>query len=152
MALLIFLWGFTIFSFVKLPETIPIHFDASGRPDNYGNKLTLFLLPVIGSIIYAGITYLNKYPRVFNYKVQITEENAESQYSFATRMLRILKFSIMLIFSLIVLYSYWTAIGHTKAPGRWFLPLILGIISIPLIYLVIKSLRVQKKSSISGEI
>ena len=149
LVLLIFLWAFTIFSFIKLPALIPIHFDASGRPDNYGNKWTLFLLPVIGSIVYAGITYLNKFPWVFNYMVQITEGNAESQYSFATRMLRILKCSFMIIFSFIALYSYWTAIGHTEAPGWWFLPLILAIIFVPLIYMIIINVMNNKKSTIS---
>lgn len=48
--------------------------------------------------------------------VQITEENAESQYSFATRMIRVLKCSMMLIFVLISLYSYWTANGKIEAP------------------------------------
>ena len=143
--LLTFLWAFTIFSFLKLPEIIPIHFDARGRPDNYGNKWTLFLLPVIGTIVYAGITYLNKFPWVFNYLVQITEENVESQYSIATRMLRILKCSIMIIFISIALYSYWTAIGHTQAPGWWFLPSILAIIYVPLIYMIIINVKNRKK-------
>lgn len=141
LVLLIFLWAFTIFSFVKLPEIIPIHFDAEGRPNNYENKLTLFLLPVIGSTVYAGLTFLNKYPWVFNYMVQITEENAEGQYSFATRMLRILKCSIMIIFCIIALYSYWTVIGNTEGPGWWFLPLILGVVFVPLTYMIIKSLK-----------
>ena len=95
---------------------------ASGRPDNYGNKLTLFLLPVIGSIVYAGLTYLNKYPWVFNYMVQITEENTEQQYIFATRILRIVKCSIMLAFSIVALYTYWAALDKTDIPGWWFLP------------------------------
>lgn len=115
--LLIFIWVFTIVSYVKLPDIVPIHFDASGRPNGFGNKWTLFILPLLASILYAGISYLNKYPWVFNYMVQITEENAESQYSSATRMIRLLKCSMMLIFCLIALYSYWTADGKSDAPG-----------------------------------
>ena len=142
--LLILIWAFTIFSFIKLPDIVPIHFDASGRPDGYGNKWTLFVLPFIASIVFAGLTYLNKYPWVFNYMVKITVENAESQYSSSTRMLRVIKCSIMLVFCLIALYSYWTAYGKTEAPGWWFLPLIMGIIFVPLIYLIIKNKKVIK--------
>ena len=137
--LLFFIWAFTIFSYVKLPEIVPIHFDASGRPDSYGSKWTLFVLPLVASILYAGMSYLNKYPWIFNYMVQITEKNAESQYSAATRMIRVLKCSMMLIFGIIALYSYWTANGESDVAGWWFLPLILGIIFIPLIYLFVKS-------------
>lgn len=147
--LFLFLWVFTIFSYVQLPAIIPIHFDAFGRPDNYGSKWTLFILPTIASIIFAGINYLNKSPQIFNYTVQITEENAESQYSSAIRMLRVLKGSIMLVFSIIVMYSYWTAKGKTETYKWWFLLLILGIIFVPLIYLSIKSHAVNKKSSTS---
>ena len=141
MLLLIFIWAFTIFSYIKLPEIVPIHFDASGKPDSYGNKWTLFILPLIASVLYIGMNFLNKYPWVFNYMVPITEVNAESQYSAATRMIRVLKCSMMLIFGIISLYSYWTADGKSDLPGWWFLPLILGIIFIPLIYLILKSPR-----------
>lgn len=147
--LLIFLWAFTIFSFIKLPEIIPIHFDALGTPNGYGNKLSLFLLPVITSVLYICLTYLNKYPWVFNYIVQITEENAESQYSFTSRMIQLLKCSMMLIFTLLALYSYWTANGKSETPGWWFLPLFAGILFIPLIYMFIKGPKDQKQSSIS---
>ena len=140
---LIFLWAFTVFSFIKLPEIIPIHFDASGRPDNYANKWTLFLLPVIATIVFAGLTYLNKYPQLFNYTVQITEENVQRQYLFATMMLRVIKCSIMLVYSIIALYNYWAALGKTEIPGGWFLPLILGIIFIPQIFLLLKCRRIK---------
>ena len=147
MVLLIFLWAFTIFSFVKLPEIIPIHFDAARRPDNYGTKWSLFLLPVIVSILYPALTYLNKFPEIFNYPVKITAENAESQYLFATRMMRVVICSIMLIFSIIAFYSYRTGGVNEASPGWWLLPLILAIIFIPIIYFSIKMLKFSAKSS-----
>lgn len=140
---LIFLWAFTLFSFIKLPEVIPIHFDASGVPDNFGHKWTLFLLPVLATIVFAGLTYLNKYPQILNYTVQITEENAQKEYLFATRMMRVIKCSIMLVFSIVAIYSYWTAVAKTEMPGWWLLPLILAIIFIPQIYLILKSRKTK---------
>lgn len=91
LVLLILLWLITMIAFFTLPETIPTYYNASGQVDNYGSKTSLFILPAIASIIFIGITKLNKYPDIFNYTVTIKQANAESQYTVATRMLRILK-------------------------------------------------------------
>lgn len=41
--ILLALWGLTVYAFLNLPQTIPVHFNAAGKPDNYGNKLTLLI-------------------------------------------------------------------------------------------------------------
>lgn len=143
----VIMWGLTIYSFFKLPTTIPIHYNASGQADNYGNKMTLLLLPVLGSLIYFGLTQLNKYPHIFNYMTQITEDNAKRQYTIATRMLRFLKIVILIIFSLIIFFTYLTSIGVTNGLGFWFLPLTLGLLLLPTIISIKQSLS-NKKSVI----
>lgn len=65
--LLAAVWLLTLYALLKLPVTIPIHFNASGQADRYGNKLTLLFLPVLATVIYVGFTYLNRYPHIFNY-------------------------------------------------------------------------------------
>ena len=138
---LVIMWGLTIFAILKLPEIIPIHFNFSGQPDSYGNKKTLLFLPALGTIIYWGLTQLNKYPHVFNYMVKITEENAHRQYSNATRGLRFLKLSILIVFSIIIVVVYLAATGTIKGPGSWFLPTILSLLLVPTIVLIIRSLK-----------
>ncbi|MBZ5855513.1 DUF1648 domain-containing protein [Flavihumibacter profundi] len=109
--LLVVLWALTLFTYVKLPETIPIHFNASGKADNFGSKATLLLLPFLGTLFYLGLTQLNKYPHIFNYMTKITVDNAQKHYSTATRMLRFLKLAVLIIFSLLILLTYMTTIG-----------------------------------------
>jgi len=128
---LVVMWGLTFYTFIKLPETIPTHFNVSGQADDYGNKLTILILPILATVIYFGLTELNKYPHIFNYMTKITEDNAQKQYTIATRMLRFLKLTILLIFSLIILFTYLTTIGVANGLGFWFLPLILGLLLIP---------------------
>ena len=77
-ALVIVLWGYTILNFRKLPENIPIHFDLEGKPDNYGAKYFIFLLPFVGSLIYFFLSYNIK--EINNYPVEITQENKETQF------------------------------------------------------------------------
>ena len=92
--LFIIIWGLTLFVFFKLPTIIPTHFNASGKPDGFGNKLTILILPIIATLLYFGLTKLNQHPHAFNYINSITEDNAEKQYTIATRMLRVLKISL----------------------------------------------------------
>ena len=139
--LLILLWLVTMIAFFTSPETIPTHYNASGQVDNYDGKTTLFILPVIASIIFIGITKLNKYPHIFNYAVTITEENAESHYSVATRMLRILKLVCVLVFFLIALFTWLITMNKVTSFGKWFLPFALSLVIIPVGYFLIKSFK-----------
>ena len=77
-ASVIFLLGYTILNFRKLPEIIPIHFDLEGKPDNHGAKYFIFLLPFVGSLIYFFLSYNIK--EINNYPVEITQENKEIQF------------------------------------------------------------------------
>lgn len=141
--LIIIIWGLTLFVFFKLPTIIPTHFNASGQPDGHGNKLTILILPIIGTLLYFVLTKLNLHPHTFNYINSITEENAEKQYAFATRMLRVLKIALLIIFSLIILFTYLTSIGVSNGLGVWFLPFTLSIILIPVIFYIIKLSQIK---------
>jgi uncharacterized membrane protein len=144
---LVVMWGLTFYTYLKSPPIIPTHFNVSGKADNYGNKVTLLILPILATIIYLSLTQLNKYPHIFNYMTRITEENARRQYAIATRMLRFLKLAILLIFSLIILFTYLTTIGVTNGLGFWFLPLTEGLLLIPAIIAISKSLK--KKNNVA---
>ena len=76
----------------------------------------------------------NKYPHVFNYQSEITDENALHQYTNATRLIRFLKLTIVIIFGLIVFRTIQNVSGNADGLGTWFLPLTLGMIFIPIIY------------------
>ena len=125
------IWCLTVYTFFKMPATIPTHFNALGKPDGYGSKMTILILPGIGTIIYFGLTKVNNYPHLFNYLAKITEDNAQKQYSIATRTLRCLKLAILIIFSLIILFTYLATIGVTNGLGFWFLPIMVGFVLIP---------------------
>jgi uncharacterized membrane protein len=67
--LLVFMWVMTLYALLKLPTTIPTHFNASGQADDYGNKLTLLILPIIASIVYFGLTIYNCHKNVAIFKI-----------------------------------------------------------------------------------
>lgn len=143
---ILFIWGMTFAYYNNLPEIIPVHYNIWGEANRFGNKLNIFILPFISTILFTGMTILNKYPHIFNYPITITEENALKQYTNATRMIRYLKFIIVFIFGLILFLTIQNAHGQNEGLGIWLLPMILGLIFIPLTYYFVKS---KKKKSIN---
>src|SRR4030042_6341869 len=82
----------------KLPDEIPRHFNLSGEPDAFTGKEIIWLSPLLGMILWAGLTLVNRFPHFFSYPVRVTGENAERLYRLATRTLRILKRLVMTFF------------------------------------------------------
>ncbi len=139
--LLLLMWLFTLFLLFTLPQTIPIHFNVKGETDGYGHKLTMLLLPILGTCIYFGITKLNNYPHIFNYLTIITTQNAERQYKLATTMMRFLKLAVLVIFIIVLVFVYLTIKGIVYGLGWWFLPLVLLLLITPTIIFIIKSIK-----------
>jgi uncharacterized membrane protein len=138
---LIVLWIMTIVSFNSLPDSIPIHYNGIGEVDNYGRKTSIFLLPIFGSFLFMLLTVLNKNPENFNYNIKITEDNAEKQYTNAIKMMRFLKLIVIIIFIMIDFQTIQTAKGKSDGIGIWFLPLVFGLIFIPIGYFAYQSYK-----------
>ncbi len=111
-----------------LPERIPRHYGIDGQPDAYSGKWIIWTLPLLGLIIYAGLTILNRFPHIFNYPQTITNENAGKQYKIATQLLRLLKAILLAIFVYLIISTIQSALGNRDGLGFWFLPLFLVLI------------------------
>ncbi|GAB3864926.1 hypothetical protein GCM10028824_03090 [Hymenobacter segetis] len=126
------LWGFTVWSFFHLPNTIPIHFDAAGVPDHYGKKDSILMLPLVATGLFAAMTAIvtafSKFPHALNYPVTITPANALGQYRAAIRMARGLRIGMVLMFLLLVFQTAQTATGRADSLGAWTLPVTLGLL------------------------
>jgi uncharacterized membrane protein len=137
LSFLIILIAIPLFYYNQLPERIPTHFNGAGEPDGYGGKSSLFLLPATGFFMYILLTVLEAFPHIYNFPVAITSENAEVQYRLATRLMRILKTVILILFSFISWMSVRTATGNGAGLGKMFLPVfIILTFGVVIIYLV----------------
>ena len=139
------IWGLVIVNYSSLPNSIPTHFNAAGDPDSYGGKTALFVLPIVGTITFIGMTFLNKFPEIFNYPIEITKSNASAQYTNMTRMMRYLKMILVVIFGTIVFNKIQIAQGISEGLEIWFLLINLGLLFIPLIYFIANSFMLSKK-------
>jgi len=135
------IWALTLTNYSILPEIIPIHFNGAGKADGFGNKTHIFVLPIISSLLFIGFTILNKSPHIFNYPSQITKENALRQYTNATRMMRVLKLVIVLLFGLIVFREIQIVNGNANGLGAWFLPFTIGVFIILTLYFLMMSMK-----------
>lgn len=136
--LFVMMWVIPIIGYSMLPDTIPTHFNIAGEADNWGNKLSVYILPVIGTLLFILLTVVNRFPHIFNYSVEITEDNALRQYTNATRLIRVLKLVLSVIFNLIAVFTIRSAKGESHGLGLWFLPLTLTLIFVPTIYFIIR--------------
>lgn len=143
-AILIFFWLFLFYIFPGMPDIVPIHLDGHGRADGFANKISLFIGPAISTIIYFGLSYLNKYPHIYNYPAEITEKNALQYYTNGARMIRYLKLSIIIIFLIIETEIVLIAKGINLGLGIWSLIIPMAIIFIPVIYFIIKPSFIKK--------
>src|SRR5690606_14260879 len=138
------MWVLTIANYTNLPDTIPIHYNGARQADGFGGNATIVTLPLSATDLFTGPTSMNKFPHVFNYPTNITQDNALRQYTNTTRLIRYLKFIIVIIFELIAFKTIQNANGQVDGLGIWFLPLTLGLIFIPLTYYIIKTLKTKQ--------
>jgi uncharacterized membrane protein len=130
----------------QLPETIPTHFNGAGQPDGFGSRSTLWILPVTSLFMYLLMTVVESFPQIYNYPVEITPENAVVQYRIATRLIRILKTIILMIFSFITYQTIKTATGAASGLGKAFLPIFLLLTFGVIIVYIVHSLNNRQSS------
>lgn len=136
--LLIGFWIFTVNFYPMLPDSIPTHFGGGGEPDGFGPKETILGLPLVSTVLYLLLTIFCRYPHKMNYSVTITPENAEVQYRIMTRMIRVLKVFVLLIFWILDYKTVQIALGWPDILGKWFLFLLFTLLFAPLFYFLIQ--------------
>jgi len=108
-----------------LPDRIPIHFGFRGLADAWGDKMTIWMLPTVATVIFVVLTAVSRYPHTFNYPVRITEQNARRQYLLGRSLLVWLKAEICWLFAFIVRQQILVALGNAQ---RFSIELVFGII------------------------
>lgn len=126
-----------------LPERLPQHFDAAGRPDAWGSwgMLLTELLVTVG--LYAVLTVLSFFPRWFNYLWPITPENARDQYRLARQLVVHLKVVVVWIFGYIAWGTIRTGMGRMAGLGAAFLPVSLILVFGLIVVYLVRSYRVR---------
>lgn len=130
-------FGLVAINYGSLPESIPLHFNFSGKPDGYQAKLILWLIPAINLVVFLIFTRLAAKPWVLNYPVSITTENRERQYLLASHMIRSVKLVVGMLICFLVDSTIRVANGLVSHINPLMLWISIGLIlSVIIVYLV----------------
>lgn len=134
--LLIIIWS-------KLPQEVPVHYNALGEVDRWGSKLELLILPIIGAFLLLMMQALEKYPEIHNYPKRLTEENAEQFYLNSRKMMNQLKNICLIVFSFITFESISIALEWGNGFGVWSLPLLIIGAGIPIVIGIVRQSKIK---------
>ena len=131
---LIVMFVMTAQQYSSLPAQVPIHFNAAGVADNYGSKNTVWLMPVLSLVMYLGLSALQRYPHVYNYPSEVTEDNAPRLYRLGVELIRSIKTLIMLTFLFLNYKIIVSGNEESTGLGTYFLPILLISFTILLVH------------------
>lgn len=121
----------------SLPDEIPTHFDIRGNPDDFGGKGSIWMLPVIGVVLYAALAFVNYFlvRKKMTSKVDPVTEARQKLAAF--RLLQYLKVILVFSFAYIVFATIQTALGRADGLGVWFLPVFIILLTFgPVAFLI----------------
>ncbi|WP_336514859.1 DUF1648 domain-containing protein [Pollutibacter soli] len=130
-------WVLAISKYSSLPEQVPIHFDWSGTPDNYGNRATIFLLPIISTVFIGWIAGLKA--GISYFRLPVNGDPKE-----ASLMMQALCLAMSILFLTITWKTIEVATGKAEVLGGWLLPFVILLICIPTIFFLIRNFRKSK--------
>lgn len=131
---LLAIWG-------RLPDKVPMHYNAAGEIDGYGGKWTVWITPVSMLLMHQFLNLVERHPDWWNTSVSITRGNCEKVYGTLKNMIVSLKFIVLLIFGYMSIQT-----GTGENIGSWFLPAALILTFGSVIIFCILLTKASKKS------
>lgn len=108
-----------------LPARIPTHFNFAGQPNGWGSPYTLLVPPIIAVGVYALTTVITQFPSLFNYPVQVTDENRPRLEALAQLMITWIKTESICLLA----WIQWSTIEGTRQ-NRWNFPTVFVLIPV----------------------
>jgi uncharacterized membrane protein len=133
-------------SYFNLPDTIPIHFNFKGEAGGFGAKSTIWVLPVLGLLMYYGMNFIaNKVkPHLMNYPVEVTEENASQLYSMSIKLLVLLNFLIAVIFVILTIEIIGIAFKWSQPRLSWLILVLIIFSTVLPFYFIYRMYTITK--------
>ena len=98
LCMVVFVWAVTANAVLgrnPLPAKIPTHFNAAGQPDGWGTPGMLWLVPVVGTVIYLLMTLAARYPAAFHFPMRTTVSARRKLEAIALSMISWLKVEVI---------------------------------------------------------
>lgn len=162
---LVAIWVLAIYSYLTLPQVVPVHFGLSGEPTRYGGKIELLFLAVPLSIAPTlfllvtkyRFTLINKYsylvnlPAFFTYITKIPRERRGLWVNRYFESLLALGATITFLLLIIEYEVYLSALEGRVHPWFIFVPLTIVCTIIPFV-LYLRRISHEMKLEAEGRI
>ena len=113
---------FLLLYWSHIPQEIPLHYNASGQIDRWGNKGSILVLVVITLVLYGMLSAVELFPGAWNTGVKVTEANREAVYRILARMLAQLKAIFVMAFAYLIMM-----VALVLPLGKYFIVLMVGV-------------------------
>ncbi len=124
-----------LYYYAALPAEVAHHFGGSGEPNSWGPKAMVWLLPLVGALLFLGMHYASTIRKGYSFPIKITEENREQQYALAQSLLRQVNFMAQLQFIVITYEIIQIALGNqTSLSWATYVLMAVTVIIIPALY------------------
>ena len=115
---------------------VPIHYNSSGVPDEYGSPYSLLFIPLIMSVVYALIWFVGRHPEWHNYPTTVTASNAPRLYTLSRDTMLIMR---LLVASLALAIVAWQGFATRGAALPTWMLLVWGAALLGMVlYTIIK--------------
>lgn len=140
-ALIVFLAPiiFLVCTWHTIPGEIATHFGSAGQADATGSKMILPVLVLMEMFLFFFQLVLSLIPGIINQNPKALEKQSNSIYYHIRSFFCVLTLITNMIFGYIIIQ-----IARQAALGSWFLPAVIIIVTVPIIYYVIKIVRSGK--------
>ena len=140
---LCFYWVSVINVYPTLPDLIPTHFGLDGIPDTFGSRNSIFLLPIIATVLVILMTTLSFMPHLFSYPVRVDRTNAQKQYSMAVSYLLLTQLIVIILFILIDYHTVLVVFDKGNKINPYCIPFLIVALFIPSVFHYFRSKRVK---------
>lgn len=134
-----------VFTYIGLPDRVPVHFGPNGQADSWGSKNESLIGPLILSGSALLVLIVARFPRMYNVPIAPrTEVGWQRSYTLTRNML--------LWISCGMGAMVWNIAFSTAHPDRGNLGflLCLALILLPLVYYIFKLVSVTKKERVGN--
>ena len=109
-------WWIALSVYPRLPERVPVHFGLTGEADRWGGRWMIFLIPLVGTVIFALDYWIFKF---------VSPRSPKPIPPEMRMPLHLLLLELSVIFAYITWRMSEVAFGKARGLGGWFLPVAL---------------------------
>lgn len=118
-----------------IPEQVPVHYNALGEIDNWGEKVVLLILPWI---LYGVFLLIGAFPQTWNIPISVTEANRERVYSITSHFVSTLKMEIVAFLTAFAVLS-----ALVLSLPLWVPFILIGSVISTIIYYLVRLFRAK---------